>query len=40
VELAGVLDGDEVDAMREAVDERRVRCGADLESGASETRGS
>lgn len=39
VELAGILTDDEADAMREAVAERRARREEDLESAASEMRG-
>jgi predicted CopG family antitoxin len=38
-ELAGVLDDDEADAMRAAVEERRARHGDDLETLTDEMRG-
>ncbi len=39
MELAGILDDDEADAMRDAVEERRARREDDLESVADEMRG-
>jgi predicted CopG family antitoxin len=36
MELAGILDDDQADAMREAVEERRARRGDDLEAVADE----
>jgi hypothetical protein len=39
MELAGILDDDQADAMREAVEERRARRGDDLETVADNMRG-
>jgi predicted CopG family antitoxin len=39
LELAGILDDDEADAMRKAVEERRARRGDELENVADEMRG-
>lgn len=38
-ELAGILDDDQADAMREAVEERRARRSDDLETVADNMRG-